>query len=267
MSQLLMGRLPAQPELVKMEFKDYASTQLLPDPPQDFGHEKLIPNWGMLGNDQAGCCYVSAAMHNIMLWNAEAGNTIAFSPNTALKYYSELTAAQNNGVGYDPLQTDPVTGDNPTDTGIVVAEALPLLRNIGIPDDTGTRHKIGAYVKLDPGNVEQLWYATYYFDGVILGVKMAQQWMTLFQDGQKVWPALPNPKWIGGHCITSVAWRQGCPRIVSWGDGVEFTQSGYEESGEEVYAVLSLEKLKNGIDLEGLNVAKMQADINDLESV
>ncbi len=122
-------------------------------------------------------------------------------------------------------------------------------------------------MKLEPDNIEQLQYATYYFDGVILGIKMAQQWMSLFQQGQKVWPALPTPKWIGGHCITSVAWRNGSPRIVSWGDGVEFDVPAATESIEESYALLSVEKLKNGIDLEGLDVAKMRADIVDLEGV
>ncbi len=112
MPQLLMGRLPAQPELVKMEFKDYASIRLLPDPPQDFGHETLIPDWGMLGNDQAGCCYCSAIGHNVMLWNTEAGVTVPISTQSTLSYYSEVTLAQN-GEAYDPAQADPVTGEKP----------------------------------------------------------------------------------------------------------------------------------------------------------
>jgi hypothetical protein len=266
---LYLGRLPATPENVKLEFHDYANISLLPDPPADFGHEKLVTAWGMLGNDQAGDCYVAGTGHQIMLWTAEAGKQVPIATNTAINYYEELTL-RFNGKAYDPSQTDPTTGENPTDTGINISQALPLLRTVGMPDDTGKRHTIGAYVKLKPADWEQLRYGTFYFDGVGLGVQMCQEWMDSFNpNGTTVWDAVSNPTWIGGHYISACAFRDGNVVDISWGAPVQITQAGYEMAGlsEETYAYLSLDKLVNGIDPEGLDVAKLDDDIKQLTKV
>jgi hypothetical protein len=266
---LYLGKLPATPENVALEFHDYANISLLAAPPDSFGHEKLVPNWGMLGNDQACDCYVAGTGHQIMLWTAEGGEQVPISTATAIKYYQELTL-RFNGEAYDPSQTDPATGENPTDTGISISQALPLLRSVGMPDDTGRRHTIGAYVKLRPGNWEQLRYGTYYFDGVGMGVQMCQEWMDSFQQtGKTVWDAVKNPTWIGGHYISAMAWRDGNVVDVSWGEPVEITQAGYEMAGlsDETYAYVSKDKLKNGVDLEGLDLAKMNDDLKQLPKV
>jgi hypothetical protein len=266
---LYLGRLPATPENVKLEFHDYASISLLADPPASFGHENLVPTWGMLGNDQAGDCYVAGVMHADMLWTAESGAQASFSTPTAIKYYQELTL-KFNGVAYDPSQTDPTTGENPTDTGINISQALPLLRTVGIPDDTGKRHTIGGFVKLKPANWEQLRYGTYYFDGIGMGVQMCQEWMDSFNpNGTTVWDAVSNPTWIGGHYISACAWRNGNVVDISWGAPVEITQAAYEMAGlsDETYAYVSKDKLKNGVDLEGLDLAKMDDDIKQLDKV
>lgn len=264
---LYLGKLPATPENVKIQFSDIASTVQLPDPPAEFGHEALIKDWGMLGNAQAGCCYISSIDHSDMLWNAEAGVTVPFSDTSAIRYYQELTQ-HFNGVAYDPAQSDPLTGENPTDTGINVSLALPLLRNIGTLDDAGNRHKIGAYVKLhiDP---EELRYAIRYFDGVLLGVTMFQEWQEAFQQGNYVWDAVSNPDAtaVGGHAICGVAWRNGNPVIISWGEPVTLTIDAFEQSCDEVYALLTLEKLVNGVDLEGLDTPKLQDAIKQLSGI
>jgi hypothetical protein len=259
---LFMGKLPATPENVKLKFSDFANTTVMETPPTDFGHDAMVTEWGMLGNDQAGDCYVCGITHADMLWLAEAGIAADFSTKTAIGYYQELTK-HFNGVAYDPSRTDPNTGENPTDTGINLSLALPLWQQIGLPDDAGNRHKIGAYVKLhiDP---DELWYATRYFDGVILGVEMSQEWMEGFQAGNYVWDAVDDPNIIGGHCITSVAWRNNNPVVVSWGKEVVLTRAGFSQMADEAYAVLSVDKLINGMTLEGFNITKLQNAIKQL---
>jgi hypothetical protein len=192
-------------------------------------------------------------MHEARLWNAEAGVTVPFSTQTAINYYSELT-------GYDP-------NDPTTDQGTDVAQALSLRRHVGIPDDTGKRHKIGAYVALEPGNIDQLRYAAFYFDGVGIGVQFPQQWMEIFARGGRTWPALANPEYVGGHYITAVAWRDNKPVIVTWGKTVELAMGGYTQTCDEAYAYLTVEKLVKGVDLEGLNLAKLTDDIKQLRSI
>lgn len=249
-----------------MVFRDYADLRQMPDPGQDFGHESLVPDWQMLGNDMAGDCYVAGVTHGFMLWHAETGVPVSFSTQSAIQYYQELTE-EFNGQPFDPSLADPITGENPTDTGIAVAQALPLLRTVGIPDDSGNSHKIGAFLKLRPGNVNELRYAAKYFDGVLLGVRFPTQWMDIFSGGGRVWPALPRPNYDGGHCISCVAFRGGYPKVITWGQPVELTAAAYEETCDEAYAVLSEEKLINGFDLDGLSMAKLQDDFRQLTRV
>jgi hypothetical protein len=250
---LKLGKLPARPGAVSLRFSDYANTTLMPDPPRDFGHETLIANWGMLGNDVAGNCFFAGSCHEIMLWNAEAGVTVPFDDKTALANYSEVT-------GYDPTQPN---SDNGTD----VASALALRRRVGFFDATGKRHKIAAYVALEPGNIEQLRYAAYYFDGVGIGVQFPEQWMESFSQGSRRWDHVASPNYNGGHYISTVAWRDGNPVVISWGQKIQLTPAAFQQNADEVYAYLTIEKLVNGIDLEGLNLAKLEDDLKGLTGV
>jgi hypothetical protein len=232
----------------------------MPEPPSNFGHEKLIRQWGMLGNDVAGNCVFAGAGHEIMLWNAEVGKQVRISERTALSNYSALT-------GYDPSQTDPVTGENPTDQGTDVAQWLSYRRKTGFFDDDGRYHKIGAYISLDPGNTDQLRYAAYYFDGVGIGVNFPNQWMDIFKQGGRTWPALRNPDYEGGHYISAVAFRDRRPVIVSWGQKIELTLGAYKQTCDEAYAYLTPEKLAKGVDLQGFNYVKLTDYIKQLRSV
>src|ERR1700704_1224915 len=135
---LMLGKKPARPGAVSFKFSDFASVAQMPEPPANFGHERLVKRWGMKGNDSAGDCVFAAAAPNIMLWNAEAGKTVDISDATTLKNYSAFT-------GYDPAQTDPTTGDNPTDQGTDMASWLSYWRKTGFIDDHGVAHRIGAY--------------------------------------------------------------------------------------------------------------------------
>lgn len=255
-----LGKQPARPGAVKLRFADFADTTKLDEPPPDFGHERLIGwDWGMLGNDRVGDCYEAGALHEVMLWNAEAGRSVPVDAEAAIANYSELT-------GYDPgAPVDPATGENPTDNGTDVAIALAKRRSTGLLDGAGRRHPIGAYVALDPGNWEQLRYAAYYFDGVGLGLQMPRQWMQQFP---RTWDAVVRPQPAGGHYVPCVAFRDGNAVLVSWGGLVEITQAGYEQASDEAYAYLTVEKFRTGAaTATGIDVDALRAQLQALTSV
>jgi hypothetical protein len=257
---LYLGKKPARPGAVTFKFTDFANVFQMPEPPTNFGHEKLVRRWGMKGNDKAGDCVFAAAAHNIMLWNAEAGKTVSISDKTTLHNYSLFT-------GYDASQTDPTTGENPTDQGTDMAQWLSAWRKQGFVDDHGTAHRIGAYLSLNPHNPIEMRYAAYYFDGVMIGVNFPQQWMDIFDQGGRIWPALRNPNYVGGHCITTVSYRDRRPYDITWGDGVELTLGAIAQTCDEAYAILTPEKLAKGVDLQGFNYAKLTDYIKQLPSV
>jgi hypothetical protein len=167
-----LGKLPARPDAVKLKLANYIDTSVLPKPPAEFGHERLVTQWGMLGNDNAGCCVWSGAGHEVMLWNREAGKTVNITTTSTLRNYSLVT-------GYDP-------NDPSTDQGTDMQAAASYRLKTGLLDADGKRHKIGAYVALKPGDLTELWYATYLFDGVGIGVEFPPSgWMRSTRAGTK----------------------------------------------------------------------------------
>jgi hypothetical protein len=259
---LKTGKLKARPEAVKLAFSDYVDLSQLAAPPANFGHELPVKTWGMDGNDVAGDCVFAGTKHEIQLWTTESGTPFKFSEGvdgTAIKNYSAFT-------GYDPSQTDD-QGNNPTDQGTDVASWLSHRRTKGFVDDAGVAHKIGAYVKLELGNIDQLRYAAYYFDGVGIGINFPEQWMQTFQQGGRTWAALKRPNYAGGHYISNVAWRDGNPVIVTWGALVELTPGAYEQVADEVYAYLTPEKLINGKDDNGIGYSDLRSYIKGLKAV
>jgi hypothetical protein len=256
MSQLPLGKAPARPGAVKLQFGDYVNTSVLAAPPESFGHDQLVGAWPMLANDQVGDCAIADALHQHQLWNNEHGIAIPLNDTCAIQNYSVVT-------GYD--------GTPDTDQGTDVPELIKFRMNTGLIDAANNVHKIGAAVALEPGNWEQLIYAMYYFDGVTLGVTMCQQWMTAFQKGGDslvVWEAVKTPKAIGGHAITGVAFHDNLARPISWGsDNIGLTEQGYAQASDETYAFFSAERIANGVDINGIDAEKLQADLPLLQDV
>jgi hypothetical protein len=243
---LKLGKLPARPDAVKLKLANYIDAAALPKPPTEFGHERLVTNWGMLGNDTAGCCVFSGAGHEVMLWNREAGRTVNITTTSTLRNYSLVT-------GYNP-------NDPSTDQGADMEAVAKYRRTTGLLDAAGHRHKIGAYVALEPGNLTQLWYATYLFDGVGIGVEFPAQWMDAFNAG-KPWDKVRRPKSEGGHYVTDAARRAGNSVVISWGLPVQLTPAGYSQFNDESLAYLTEEKLTNGKSLEGFDLATLKRDL------
>lgn len=241
-----------------LRFGDYFDpTVKLPTPPTEYGHEALVAEWGMLGNDDAGDCAIAGPYHAVMLWNAEAKRSVSVDTATAIQTYSTLT-------GYDPSQTDPNTGENPTDGGSDPHEVALYWQKHGLPDNTGTPHKIGAFIDLTPGNLTELWLAGWVADGLGVCLQLPSQWMTDFQDGTP-WDALPDPDIEGGHYVLSCARRNGNLVVVTWGETHEMTPAGYQQANVRTLAYLSEEKLINGVDLEGFNLQQLRKDLRTLQ--
>jgi hypothetical protein len=230
----------------------YLDTAKLPTPPKgSFGHDQapktLGEPWQMLGNDAYGDCVWAGAAHETMLWAAEAGRRVPFTDQAVLSDYSAVT-------GFDP-------NDPNTDQGTDVRQALGYRRSTGIADAASQRHRIGAYVKLDPGNPRELWLALYLFGAVAVGIQFPGSAMTQFDQG-KPWAPVRGATIEGGHYIPVVArLRTTMPICVTWGQEQEMTLGFYEKYNDETFAVLSPEMLSGGKSLEGFDLAQLQADL------
>src|SRR5271154_6243342 len=164
MPGLKLGKNPATEDPRDLQFAKYVKPHEIPTPPAQFGHETLIgaKDWGMLGNDEWGDCAWAGPAHETMLLTAEGDDPVAFTTAGVLSDYAA-------GTGFDP-NAGP-SGNNPTDKGSDVRAVLKYRVKTGIIDAAGTRHKIGAFVKLEPGNLSQIFQAMYLFQAVGIGIR------------------------------------------------------------------------------------------------
>lgn len=212
--------------------------------PDDFGHDTQIGprEWGMLGNDEVGDCVFAGAGHETMILTAQgSGSPTDFSTVNTLADYSAVT-------GYVP-------GRPATDQGTIVREAMRFRRKHGVLDANGERHKIGAYLRLDVTDLEQLYVATYLFSAVGIGIEFPRSAMQQF-NRHEPWDVVPDSPIESGHYIPSVARPL---TIVTWAAEHSMTEAFYERYADEAWAFVSREMLdpETGRSPEGLKLGQL----------
>jgi hypothetical protein len=266
---LKLGKKPATYDRRDLLFAHYRTAEALPAHPAHFGHEKLVgaSAWQMLGNGPdntvasgfrgAGDCFFAGGAHETMLWTMETGTATKFTGANSIADYIAVT-------GYDPKAKPDVNGDNPTDQGTLSRDGLKYRQDTGLIDAAGKRHKIGAYVSLELGNMEELLEALYLFGIVGIGLKFPGSAMDQF-NARKPWSVVPGPPPTEGHYVPLVAYRTML-EVVSWGRIQQMTTTFYKTYADEAWVILSPEMLKKGKSLEGFNLAQLQADLTALKA-
>jgi len=245
-----LGKKAARPGAVSFRFANYANLAALPKPPRHFGHENLVvEDWQTLANDSYGDCVFAGAAHETMLWNREAGRQVPFNNDAVLSDYSAVT-------GFNP-------NDPNTDQGTDMKDAASYRRKVGVVDANGNRHKILAYIALDPGNLPQLYAACYLFGAVGMGFNFPSSAWAQF-DQHKVWTAT-RAHTNGGHYVPVVAKRDHL-LAVTWGRTQPFTAMFYERYTDEALAYVTEERLDalTGRSLEGFDRDQLLVDLNVL---
>lgn len=224
---------------------------VLPLPTAIFGFGTLYDDWGMLGNDQYGDCVLAGGAHETMLWNKVRGGTnVPMSTKMTLQDYSDIT-------GFDPNQAW-------TDQGTFVLDALKYRQKTGLRDAAGDRHKIAAYLALEPGNFQQAIVASYIFGAVGIGFEVPDTIWDQWDNGE-YWDLTDiNSPIDGGHYVPAVGSRNSLARItiVTWGRRWQMTKRFYQHYVDEAWAMLSEEQIRpDGKGIHGLNLDQLRADL------
>jgi len=245
MTTLCLGKLPARGNAVTFKLRNYlAGTRAFPKIPSDFGHEEYTPpiNWGMLGNDQYGDCVVAGGAHEHKLWSRIGGKQIGFNTIDVLR---DFTA---------------ITGQQPSPTvGADMQQAASYRRCVGLLDSDGNRHKIGAYLEVNPGDLQELYIAMYLFAAVGIGIQFPTTAFDQFNK-HKAWQVIGGAQIEAGHYIPGVALRSNIV-CVTWGRFQAMRPSFYLTYNDETIAYVSPDELVNGKSPEGFDYATLQADL------
>lgn len=251
-----LGKRPATHDPRDLLFAEYR-TGKLPQRPATFGHEKIVPadGWGMLGNDQYGDCVFAGADHETMILTAEgSGHPARFTDEGALGDYAAVTGFH----AWDPS----------TDQGTDVRDAMGYRRSTGLLDAAGHRHRIGAYVSLEPGNLDHLQEALWLFGVVGVGVEFPTSAMSQFNNAvsrgrMPIWTYVRSSPIDGGHYVPLVAQHDHL-QVVSWGQTVNVTHRFLQEHCDEAWTFVSPEALRSGKSPEGFDLDALNADLKAL---
>jgi hypothetical protein len=253
MADLKRG-LILNPGAVKFALKTYIDRSAFPAVPAVFGHYDLVPanGWGMLANDRLSNCVLAGRAHETMMLTAEGGNAAVFSDASVIADYAAVT-------GYDPK----IPG---SDAGTDMLSAAEYSRTIGILDASGKRHKIAAYLSLDPTDLTDLFIADYLFNAIGIGLNLPSSAETQF-DLNQVWRVMPGATNIGGHYVPFLGRRadQGL-MIVTWGATVPATRAFFDRYAEEAVVYVSTEAMVNQKSPEGFDYNQLIADLKNLAS-
>lgn len=174
----------------------------LPDPPMIFGQQGLISHWGNLANDKLSCCVEAGFAHQVMLWNAQAGINVSFTPDNVISEYSAIT-------GYDPAKPD-------TDQGTDVDEAMTYWRTVGIRDAGGKAHTIDMFADIPVSNIKLLTQTAWLMGSIGAGFALPDSADDQFTAG-KPWDDVGSPPG-GGHYVPIVGRNSvGNYILVTWG--------------------------------------------------
>lgn len=248
---LKLGKKPARKGAVSLLLSNYVDLSRLPTPPSEFGHENILPPWGMLGNDQYGDCAWAGAAHETMLWTRAAGKQATFTTAAVLADYAACT-------GFDPK-------DPNSDQGTDMQQAASYRRKIGIVDAAGIRHKVAAYAAIEPGNIDLMLRAAYCFESVAVGVMLHDAQMDQFNDGHP-WSIVQGSKIDGGHYVPIVARRAGHFLFSTWGSLQPADDAWVRDANDETICFFSTEMLSGTKTLEGFDAEQLAADLKVLTS-
>lgn len=243
-----LGKKPARPGAVRLKLASYTNAAGLPPLPAAFGHDAAIgPHaWGMFANDRYGDCVWAGAAHETMLLAREAGDVVLFTDGDVLGDYAAAT-------GFDLAKPD-------TDQGTDVQQAAEYRRVTGIIDAHGNRHRIAAYLALEPGNLEHLYQATYLFGAAGIGLQLPVTALAQSKRGQ-TWDVVAGAPIDGGHYVPLVGRRAAGLHVISWGMLQVMTEKFLQQYCDEAIAYVSRECLVNQKSPEGFSYADLISDL------
>ena len=251
-----LGKRPARPGSVQMNFAAYFNAAKLPMPPLVFGQPWLAEPQGSYANRAVGDCVIAAGVNGTRILRAESGLPQAKfnTPDVLADYSGALVLAGRAAY---------IASDPATDTGLDLQEGAHYRQKVGLLDSTLVRHKIGLYCALRVGDVAEMALACWLFGACDIGVRLPANAERQFRYGE-TWSAPQG--YMGGHAVELVGRNsKGNLLFFSWGRLQAATPQWVVQTMDEGIVYVSQERLDaRGISPEGYDMAKLLDDFRQL---
>lgn len=217
--------------------------------PASADYYSAVTSIGMHLNSEWGCCTIAADANIVEQQTAYGQGTEVTVPDADV-----LTGYEVVG-HFDPAAGGP--GENPTDRGALVPDALAYLQKTGLAG-----HKIAYYGQVNPWSVGEIQLAIAEFGAVSTGVRLPQSAMSQFEagapDGESypVWSVTADDGGIaGGHCVLLAGYDAAGFYLFTWGAVVHATYAWWSKYGMEAWPVISADWVNaaTGRDPEGVD--------------
>jgi hypothetical protein len=233
--------------------------QTLPAPPANVDYTKGMPaNLGMMLNDTLGDCTCAAVYHAIQVWSFNAAKRIDTEPDSDVEKLYILACGYNPRVG----------GEGP---GGNEQHVLTYILKNGAPAGPGgqARHKIAAFVEVDPRNVDDVKRTIDECGVAYIGFNVPAYLVPPP-------PAQPPAVWniqttndsiVGGHAVVLTGYDANAARLISWGSYYTMTWSFFAKYVDEVYAIADPSWVEQtGKTPGGLTIAELEQQMKALAS-
>ena len=218
--------------------------------------------WQMLGNSTAGDC-VAVTWANVRRLVTSALTSHGYYPSQ-----DEVWAVyKTQNPDFDPSGTADTNGPgSQADGGMDIQTLLEYLTATGGPDGV----KAVAFAAVDVKNPDEVKAAIAIFGYVWTGINVLEVNPQQFDAGQP-WDYDPSSPVEGGHSVITGGYGTpgagplgGDERFITWAAETSFTDAFWANEAEEAYAVIWPEHFGSKAFLEGVNVAQLAADYQEI---
>lgn len=204
----------------------------------------------MFANDDFGDCTCASQGHRVVIQeNSSWQKEVQLTDEDVLAVYAAVTGFRRD--------------DPNTDNGAYELDILNYMVKVGMGKERdGSSHKIGAFVKVDHKNHEEVLRAHYVFGGLKVCAGLPLSASDQMRQGA-AWDLTTGPRarwgsW-GGHSMYSHAYVERGIQVYTWEQEQMMTWAWWDEYVDEVYALISEDyfrrsgKTPQGFSMEALN--------------
>jgi hypothetical protein len=227
-----------------------AGQTLTPPPAAKDWTREMPANLGMMLNDTLGDCTCAAVYHAIQVWSYNTTGAALTEPDVDVEKLYILACGYNPRVG----------GEGP---GGNEQHVLTYLHKSGAPMGPKglTRHKITAFVEVDPRMIDDVKRAIVDCGVAYIGFNVPQYLMPAPPaEPPQVWDVEhSNTAIIGGHAVVLAGYDANGARVISWGQYYTMTWRFFAKYVDEVYAIADPEWIsKKGTTPGGLSLEELE---------